>query len=50
MAESKVTGPVPDDNIGVSAVAQWLMNPTSFHADLGSIPELTQWVEDLVLL
>ena len=26
-----------------------LMNPTSTHEDLGSIPDLTQWVKDLAL-
>ena len=31
-------------------MAQQLMNPTSIHKDLGSIPGLTQWVKDLVLL
>ena len=35
---------------GVSFVAQWLTNLTSIHEDVGLIPDLTQWAEDLALL
>ena len=34
---------------GVPIVAQRVKNPTSTHEDAGSIPGLTQWVEDLAL-
>ena len=36
--------------LGVSTVAQRVMNPTGIHEDAGSIPGLTQWIKDLVLL
>ena len=34
---------------GVPIVAQWLMNPTSNHEVVVSIPGLAQWVKDLAL-
>ena len=36
--------------LGVSTVVQRVMNPTGIHEDAGSIPGLTQWIKDLVLL
>ena len=33
----------------VSIVAQQVKNPTCIHEDAGSIPDLTQWVKDLML-
>ena len=33
---------------GVPIVAPWVTNLTGVHEDAGLIPDLTQWVKDLV--
>ena len=42
-------GPIEDNILGVPVLAQWLTIPTRNHEVMGLIPDLTQWVKDLVL-
>ena len=39
-----------EEGPGAPVVAQWLTNPTRNHEVVGSIPGLTQWVKDPLLL
>ena len=44
-----VREPELEQEPGIPFMAQWFTNTTRIHKDVGSIPGLAQWVEDLAL-
>ena len=45
-----IFSPLTEAHLGVPFMAQQLTNPTRIHEDVGSIPDLVQWVKDSALL